>query len=340
MGLWRRCFGREFYARWKKMERDFRYLRDKYGEAGARDIFEKICVELFQKKFENAYAVQASPGDDGIDVLVGDLDGDIIVYQCKYFIDGIGDTQKAQIRESYKTVTKNYNVVEWYLCIPILFTVDNHKWWSEWKNKKQQKDNIKIDFFDGSRLLMLLKECDMYDKIFDEDVRNLLAEILEYLNSENLRIYNEIIYDINDFSNISYDDCIFVKMLESANIFDIAEYKNDFFNAEIVKQKIVSKGQSRELLMYKQLLNKLKSVWGTQYNIHKHATDGQGLLNNTYLRVEDLDTTTLAASDEISLLAKKGMLHQLADEKQIGWVENYLKVLEKYMEGDSSDTDN
>lgn len=322
------------------MERDFRYLRDKYGEAGARDIFEKICVELFQKKFENAYAVQASPGDDGIDVLVGDLDGDIIVYQCKYFIDAIGDTQKAQIRESYKTVTKNYNVVEWYLCIPILFTVDNHKWWSEWKNKKQQKDNIKIDFFDGSRLLMLLKECDMYDKIFDEDVRNLLAEILEYLNSENLRIYNEIIYDINDFSNISYDDCIFVKMLESANIFDTAEYKNDFFNAEIVKQKIVSKGQSRELLMYKQLLNKLKSVWGTQYNIHKHATDGQGLLNNTYLRVEDLDTTTLAASDEISLLAKKGMLHQLADEKQIGWVENYLKVLEKYMEGDSSDTDN
>lgn len=39
------------------MERDFRYLRDKYGDAGARDIFEKICIELFQKKFENAYAV-------------------------------------------------------------------------------------------------------------------------------------------------------------------------------------------------------------------------------------------------------------------------------------------
>ena len=322
------------------MERDFRYLRDKYGEAGARDIFEKICVELFQKKFENAYAVQASPGDDGIDVLVGDLDGEIIVYQCKYFIEGIGDAQKAQIRESYKTVTENYNVVEWYLCVPILFTVDNHKWWSEWKNKKQQKDNVKIDFFDGSRLLMLLKECDMYDEIFDEDVRNMLAEILEHLNSENLRIYNEIIYDISNFSDISYDDCIFVKMLESANIFDTAEYKNDFFNAEIVKQKIVSKGQSKELLMYKQLLSKLKSVWGTQYNIHKHATDGQGLLNNTYLRVEDLDTTTLAASDEISLLAKKGMLHQLADEKQIGWVENYLNVLEKYMEGDSSERDN
>lgn len=319
------------------MERDFRYLRDKYGEAGAREIFEKICVELFQKKYENAYAVQASPGDDGIDVLVGDLNDEIIVYQCKYFIDGIADAQKTQIRESYKTVTEKYKVVEWYLCVPILYTVDNHKWWSEWKSKKQQKDKVKIDYFDGSRLLMLLKEYKLYDEIFDEDIRSMLREIQEYLNSENLRIYNEIIYDINDFSDISYDDCIFVKMLESANIFDTAEYKNDFFNAEIVKQKIISKGQSKELLMYKQLLSKLKSIWSTQYKMHKHATNGQGLLNSTYLRVEDLDTTALAASDDVNMLAKKGMLHQLADEKQIGWVENYLRVLEEYMEGENSD---
>lgn len=79
------------------MERDFRYLRDKYGEAGARDIFEKICVQLFQNMNVNAYAVQASPGDDGIDILVGDLKGEIVVYQCKYFIDGIEDAQKSQI---------------------------------------------------------------------------------------------------------------------------------------------------------------------------------------------------------------------------------------------------
>lgn len=107
-------------------------------------------------------------------------------------------------------------------------------------------------------------------------------------------------------------------MLESANIFDTAEYKNDFFNAEIVKQKIVSKGQSKELLMYKQLLSKLKSIWGTQYNIHKHATDGQDLLNNTYLRVEDLDTTALAASDDINLLAKKVCCINLLMRNRLG----------------------
>ena len=31
-----------------KMQRDFRYLRDKYGDAGAREIFEKLCTNLLQ----------------------------------------------------------------------------------------------------------------------------------------------------------------------------------------------------------------------------------------------------------------------------------------------------
>lgn len=53
-----------------------------------------------------------------------------------------------------------------------------------------------------------------------------------------------------------------------------------------------------------------------------------------------MDTTALAASDDINLLAKKGMLHQLADERKLGWVENYLEVLKAYMEDKNNDTDN
>lgn len=179
----------------------------------------------------------------------------------------------------------------------------------------------------------------MYDTIFDEDIRKALKDIREYLSQENMRVYNEIIYDINDFSDISYDNCNFVKMLESANIFETDEYKNDFFNAEIVKQKIISKGQDNELRMYYQLLSKLLSIWRTQYSLYKDPTDGHVLINNTYLRVEDLDTTTLAASGDVNLLAKKGMLHQLADEKRLGWIENYLDVFEAYIEAKSNDGD-
>lgn len=313
------------------MERDFRYLRDKFGEAGAREIFENICVELFQNIYTNAYAVKACPGDDGIDILVGDLDKTIIVFQCKFFIDGINDSQKKQIRESYSMVTNKYDVKEWYLCVPNVFSVKEHKWWAEWKVEKQETNKMEMGLYEGSLLISKLKKFDMYEKIFDDDIRNLLGEIEKYLLEENSRIFNEIIFDINNFSNVSYDDCVFVKMLESANILDTEEFKNDFFNAEISRQKIVSKGDKDELRIYDQLKMKLYSLWKTQYRLYKQLEDGNILLSNTYMRVEDLDESTLKSIDDINLLAKKGMLHQLAEDKKLGWIENYLEKLENYM---------
>lgn len=314
------------------MERDFRYLRDKYSEAGARDVFEKICVELFQKIYENAYAVKAQPGDDGIDILVGDLTGPITVLQCKFFLDGIGTAQRKQIKESYEMVISKHQVKEWYLCVPCVFNIKEHKWWAEWKIERQELDGITIGLFEGSSLLTKLKQYEMYDELFDDDIRNALVEIEKYLLEENNRIFNEIILDINNFSDISYDDCVFVKMLESANIFDTEDFKNDFFNAEISRQKIVSKGNKDELKIYDQLKMKLYSLWNTQYRLYKDPIDGNELLAHTYMRVEDLDESTLKSIDEINLLAKKGMLHQLAEDKKIGWVEDFIEKLEKYLE--------
>jgi len=313
------------------MERDFGYLRDKHGDAGARDVFEKICIELFQNIYKDAYAVKAYPGDDGIDILVGELSKPIIVFQCKYFINGIGQSQKKQIRESYDMVTGKYDVKEWYLCVPNVFTIDDHKWWSDWKTGKQEASKIEIGLYEGSLLIGKLKAFDMYTTIFDDDIRNSLNEIEKYLLEENSRIFNEIIMDINDFTDISYDDCIFVKMLESANILDLDEFKNDFFNAEISRQKIVSKGDKDELRIYEQLKMKLFSMWQTQYRMYKNPDDGNILLSHTYLRIEDLDESTFKCIDEINLLAKKGMLHQLAEDRKIGWVENYIEKLEKFM---------
>ena len=79
------------------------------------------------------------------------------------------------------------------------------------------------------------------------------------------------------------------------------------------------------------LKNKIFSLWQTQYRQFKAESDGNNLLNQTYLRIEDLDSTTLASSSDYSLVAKKGILHQLANEKKIGWIEHYLIKLTKYM---------
>ena len=120
-------------------------------------------------------------------------------------------------------------------------------------------------------------------------------------------------------------------MLESAGIFDTNEYKIDFFNAEISRQESISKDEVEGLRIYSNLKIKILSLWRTQFNIFKSPDNGQNLLLQTYLRIEDLDSTTLLSNPEYNLLAKKGILHQLANEKKIGWVTNYLEKLSEYV---------
>ena len=129
------------------MEYDFKYLVAKYTLPGAREKFEKICIEVFQEEFgPSTKEVMVSQGDDGIDVLVGDLDDRPSIYQCKFFIDGIGDSQKQQIRESFrKVIIKHPNISSWYLCVPIGLKINELSWWSSWKSEMKAKYKIKIE---------------------------------------------------------------------------------------------------------------------------------------------------------------------------------------------------
>lgn len=314
------------------MERDFRYLRDKFGDAGARDIFEKICTELMQCKFGEAHSVRVSQGDGGIDVFAGDFSNSIDVYQCKYFIDGIGDAQKTQIRESFNTAINSdeYKMNKWFLCVPCILDIKEHTWWWGWKRKKEEKYKISIGLLDGSLLISELKKYNLYNTIFDNETMLLLNEIMSYLQVKK-RYYEEMIYEIDDLSELDYDDCIFIKKLECANIIDVNSCKKEFFNAEIVKSSIESKASLDELRVYKNLQSKIQSVWSSQYRLYSDDYDGNMLIGKTYERIEDLDTTTLQASDDISLIAKKGILHQLSDECRVGWLKDYTEKLEQYL---------
>ena len=136
------------------MERDFRYLRDQHGDAGAREIFEKICTNLMHARFgADAHNVRVKKGDGGIDILVGDFLKPIDNYQCKYFIDGIEDSQKAQIRQSFERAisSNDYRMKKWVLCVPCCLDTKEFKWWSEWKGEKQKLNDIEIELYDVKR---------------------------------------------------------------------------------------------------------------------------------------------------------------------------------------------
>lgn len=203
------------------MQRDFRYLRDQHTVEGARSIFEKICTQLLQARHgADAHNIRISQGDGGIDILVGDFNSPIENYQCKFFIDGIDDSQKTQIRESFNRAinSTDYKMKQWILCVPCELSAKEFSWWSEWKGKKKKLHNVQISLYEGSYLISQLKKYDLYDESFDNDTKQRLDEILSCLNSEKKRISDEIILLLDEIGKQNYDDMIFVKLNTSLKI--------------------------------------------------------------------------------------------------------------------------
>lgn len=318
------------------MERDFRYLRDQHGDAGAREIFEKICTELFHAKYgENAHNIRVSRGDEGLDIVVGDFSSPIDDYQCKFFLDGIGGAQKNQIRESFKTASQSNpnKLKKWVLCIPCTLSASEFKWWSKWKSNQENITGIEISLFDGAYLISQLKKYDIYEQAFDDDIRLKLDEILSHFNEEKQKLHAEIIVMLNEIEPDQYNNSLFVKKLKSANILLLDGCKRDFFNAELVEYTVHSQGNPEIIRMLNNLKQKIYSIWETQYFRYASESDGNELLSRVNQRIEDTDTTALScpAIPEVSLLSKKGMLHQWAEECSIGWLKDYRAKLKQYL---------
>ena len=75
---------------------NFRQLEINTGsEEGARSQFQKLIAQIVKLKHNDAKEIRAAPGDWGIDVYIGTLtSGSCLVWQAKYFMNGIGDSQK------------------------------------------------------------------------------------------------------------------------------------------------------------------------------------------------------------------------------------------------------
>jgi hypothetical protein len=317
------------------MELDFKYLLLKHKE-GARYIFESACDKTFKKEFGNSFAVECNPGDEGIDVFVGNFDEPLIVYQCKFFVESIGDSQKKQIRDSFNTAFKSteYELKEWNLCIPKALDIDEHKWWATWKKKTTKKTGIEIDLLDSTALLGLLRKHKVDEEVFDLEDRGMIKEIHQHL-IEREKTIKEV---LSKPPELDYSHSVFISKLNSANITEHHNsYERQFFNAEILEKSILSKGVERDVTELSSLKLNVHDLWLTQYTKHAEEADGNKLLGNINERVEDLNESALKTSLNISVVEKKGLLHQYADSCQVGWVKDYKGKLVVYQKEKDKD---
>lgn len=150
------------------MERDFRYFIERDGEKGAAEKFEGACYNMLKHKhpYLNVNRIRENPGDEGVDVYVGDFNDRIDVYQCKFYMN---ELHYQSINKSLERAVNNkyYKLKEWYLLIPKRLDIKESKTWFNWKKKKEEEHSIKINLMSGDEIILLMKDLRIYDEIFD-----------------------------------------------------------------------------------------------------------------------------------------------------------------------------
>jgi len=195
----------EILKRENMQEKNWKDFKNNYGEIGARDLYEKACLSIFEAKYKNTHTVKASKGGDGgIDVFVGDLGiTPVNIYQCKFFLDNLNPSQKQQIKKSLiRAVTnKDYQVKEWHLCLPKDLTKDEILWFNKLKKdvvSKYKLTDVSIDFKEGTTLINYAKQEGVYASIFN---------ITESLQLDS--IYKSVVKDPNILSSDKTDNMLY-----------------------------------------------------------------------------------------------------------------------------------
>lgn len=205
--------------------RDFNYIKEKYTEAGARQEFESICYSLICKLHpqEQVHKIRPHPGDSGIDIFYDDMQNSICCFQCKFFLGVLTPARRKQINESFTTFVKEHQDIpqkSWTLCLPDTLTHEDMKWWKNWSLTKKDDHHIRIELYDGDRLLNDLREQGLYDQFFDIADPNgfeaILKSVPPIIPSNNLFHYScpqmpmifgrdEELQSLTDF--LHTDDC-------------------------------------------------------------------------------------------------------------------------------------
>lgn len=194
------------------MNRDWTDFKSLHSNiSGAREAFENACESLFRKIYvgKTVSQVKVKLGDGGIDVFIGEIGIEpITVIQCKFFLESFEESQKAQIRDSFKRAidSDKYELKEWILCIPRVLDIDQIKWWIKWKKKKIEENGKTEEFIslkNGSELIELLKKHELYNLIFEIDNAKKIDDIHKALIPKKLELPKDVNPQIVLFNNYS-----------------------------------------------------------------------------------------------------------------------------------------
>jgi tetratricopeptide (TPR) repeat protein len=150
------------------------------GIGGARAKFEDICYEAISKANPNVTVtkIRPNPGDGGIDfyIVLDSVDENlptIRAYQCKFFLERIGDSQKSQIKESFRKATdeRRFRITEYVFMIPLEFSNDEQSWWDKFAKNAIDDYGIPVKVIKSLEILRMGRQYSLLPSWFKEDLQ-------------------------------------------------------------------------------------------------------------------------------------------------------------------------
>ncbi len=316
---------------------DFREHQFRLGsEDAARVDFHRMLTALIQVQHPSATEVRPNPGDWGIDTFVGSLVDKVNIWQSKYFVAGIGDSQKRQIRDSLTSAMSNaakngYQVESWTLCVPLELTAPERQWWDR-KVREWRKDYpaVVFDLWDPPRLRTFLMAPDA-DHVLQEFYGPQRVWVPAAAGSTARSVAAPAV--VERPAGHDYDGALFVVQLTEAGLTEIDGQKTAFFNAEVLARDVGNRGVPEELCALTELDTGAKCVWEEQVAAAGAPADGlvqphaRALFAAVMKEVRQLPAPP---SLPVRPVHSAGMMHRVVESGRAGWVVHWQTITAGY----------
>jgi hypothetical protein len=258
-----------------------------------------------------------------------------MIWQSKYFYTEIGDVQKRQIRESFKSATKNaadksYTIEAWTLCVACELTAPERQWWDR-KVREWKKDHpeMKIDLWDAPRLRRMLMAPDV-KHVFDEFYGAFAGTSADPPTQARTR--GDIAISTDETPD--YDSALFVKQMGVAGITKADAQRTAYFNADLVARDVAARAVSDELAAVRELDTAVLGHWedavadpASEPTDVEYQASARRLFAAVMGRIQQV---TAPAALPVRQIHVRGFMHKVVDDGRAGWVHDWRDIAESH----------
>lgn len=296
------------------------------GEMGARDDFESMIGQLASALYPGARMIAANPGDWGIDAFAGQLGGEVVVWQSKYFIPLVAKKHHQEIRNSFKSVCQQakdqgHALRQWILCVPSDMDGPTTKWWDNWKARQQKSTGVSINLWDANRLRSYL---------ISPDAAHVRRHFYGPATQSKQKTWQVTAPDPDRIEEM--ESSLFISQLKAAGHVEVESAKMQFFNADLMAREIVDKSVPSEISALSEADAHVQMLWEDLYNdacLEAENTALSGLHRSVMNEIRDTHDT-ISRDLNASRVHTRGLMHRVVDDRRAGWIRDWRSIAKRH----------